>query len=114
MSESDADFRPMTDSELDEWADVRTRGIRYFRRKCFVINSIVAAIAIVILYVVKNTDVAPLWVRLMLPDVVIPCMVGLPFLMHFFFTPIMWQSQEQQYLRTLDYHDIEDSQVGTK
>ncbi|EMI56754.1 membrane protein [Rhodopirellula sallentina SM41] len=92
----------MTDSEFNEWTDVRARGIRYFRRKCFVINTIVAAVGILVLAVVKYTEFTPLWVRLMLPDVVIPCMIGLPFLLHFFFTPMMWQSQEQQYLHTLD------------
>lgn len=92
----------MTDSEFDEWTDVRSRGFGYFRRKCFIINSVIAIVAMAILATVKYTDVAPMWVRLILPGVAIPCMVGLPFLMHFVFAAILWQSQEQQYAKTLE------------
>ncbi|TWU14053.1 hypothetical protein CA54_28950 [Symmachiella macrocystis] len=102
MSDSSTDIRPMTDSEFDEWTDVRSRGISYFRRKCFIINSKVAAITIAILAVVQYTEIAPLWVRLMLPGGVIFYMFGLPFLMHFFFTPLLWISHEQQYAKTLE------------
>ncbi|QDU46672.1 hypothetical protein Mal52_51940 [Symmachiella dynata] len=102
MSDSSTDIRPMTDSEFDEWTDVRSRGTSYFRRKCFIINSIGAAITIAILAAVQYTEITPVWVRLMLPVGLIPCMIMLPFLLHLFITPLLWTSYEQQYAKTLE------------
>jgi 4-hydroxybenzoate polyprenyltransferase len=102
MSDSSTDIRPMTDSEFDEWTDVRSRGISYMRRKCFIISSVIAAITIAILAAVKYTEITPVWVRLMLPIDLIFCMIMLPFLLHFFFTPLLWKINEQRYAQTLE------------
>lgn len=102
MSNCRSEVRPMTDSEYDEWTDVRSRGISYFRRKCFIISSAIAAITIAILAAVKYTEISPLWVRLILSGGLIPCMIGVPFLMHFIFAPLLWGFYEQQYAKTME------------
>lgn len=101
MPDSHAKIRTMTDSEFDEWTNVRSRGKGYFRRKCFLINSIVAGIFIATLAAVEHTSLASDWIRLMLPDVLIPCFFGLPFLITFVFAPLLWQTHEDQYAETL-------------
>lgn len=91
MPSSSTEARPMTDSEFDEWTRVRARGKGYFRRKYFFLNSIISGIAIAILAVIEYGRIAPDWIRLLLPDVLIPCFIGFPFLMTVVFAPILWQ-----------------------
>ena len=92
----------MKDSEFDEWTDVRARGMGHFRRKFFFVNSIVFAIFIAIIAAIEYTNLAPIWIGLLIPDVVIPCLVFAPIFMTIVFAPIMWKTFEQQYQRTLE------------
>ncbi|MEZ5943743.1 MAG: hypothetical protein R3C18_20295 [Planctomycetaceae bacterium] len=106
MSNSGNDFQPMTDSQFSEWTEIRSRGEGYFRRKCFVTNSLISGVAIGILVAMIYTGVSPKWVPLIVAVGGIPGALLLPFMLHFLIVPILWVTYEQQYVKTLQLREM--------